>query len=89
MTTEAYLVGFSSANHFKPPYPENPYPYPAELDRKRMAVAGGPAKLTEDEKVDLSKLNDEFDRTDWAQWSFGNYDRWVRPAREKDDGGDT
>ena len=71
-----YEQGYLADSEYHPPYPENPYPFPKQLDKKRMIVASKPGYLTEAERDELRQLNEEFAQTEWSRWSKGNYYRW-------------
>jgi hypothetical protein len=67
-SSAVYREGYGAA-----PEAKNPYPYPEEIGRRLVLISSTPRALTDDEKVELVKVREEHEATDWNQWSIGHY----------------
>jgi hypothetical protein len=67
MADSVYKEGFESKS------PDNPYVFPEVLNNDLLLISMKAGLLTEQEKEDLRKLNDEFGATEWSRWSKGHY----------------
>lgn len=50
---------------------KNPYRFPDALSKKRLAIAGLEGELRKEEKEQLKKLRERFDKTNWSVWEKG------------------
>lgn len=67
MKDPVYAAGFNAKS-----LNECPYAYPQDKCQARRELAAKD-RLTEKDKVELKRANEEFDQTEWARWSDGYY----------------
>jgi hypothetical protein len=77
MLDPVYREGFSSNTR-----DECPYVFPQEVCARRAQIACIARPLTEEERIELAKLNEEFDKTEWQRWVSGYYHQ-VRMLEKK------
>lgn len=69
MKNPAYLEGFASKSD------KNPYEMPESLWLKIVRIGSKEGALTDQEKLDLGRMNAEFQATPLDMWSNGHHNR--------------
>jgi hypothetical protein len=74
MADPIYKEGYNADNHFNPPFIENPYLFPREDGINLTKLSIKPI-LSDEDMINLVKLKNIVDQSEWSRWSKGNYAR--------------